>query len=381
MNALPQAAGVCGEAGYTTEVDSVSRAQWAAILGHFADASLYQTWAYESVRSGEARLSHFVLRDRGRVVAAAQLRVVRLPMLRFGVAYVRWGPMWKPHGAPPDPRVLAAALAGLRAEYVTRRGLCLRILPYLHQDEDQALDAVLRAQGFERLHAEAPQRTLLLPLAPSITELRAGLDQKWRNCLNKAQRNGLVLEEGDDDGLFERFEGIHAEMVSRKQFTPTSDVREFRAMQRDLPGNQKMRVFLATSGEGLAAGVVCSRLGDFGVFLHGATSNAGMATKAAYLLQWRAIEWLKAGGARYYNLHGINPLTNPGTYHFKAGLCGRQGRDLHYLGSYQAASTQAMQLVIQAASSTWRAARQGRTTLQQLLRRWGPESHAPRSFR
>jgi hypothetical protein len=46
---------------------------------------------------------------------------------------------------------------------------------------------------------------------------------------------------------------------------------------------------------------------------------------------------MKERGVKVYNLNGISPEQNPGTYHFKRGLAGRNGRDLHYLGKFDAA--------------------------------------------
>jgi lipid II:glycine glycyltransferase (peptidoglycan interpeptide bridge formation enzyme) len=43
---------------------------------------------------------------------------------------------------------------------------------------------------------------------------------------------------------------------------------------------------------------------------------------------------MKNSGCKYYNLNGINPLINPGTYHFKAGLSGKSGKDVYYLGRF-----------------------------------------------
>jgi lipid II:glycine glycyltransferase (peptidoglycan interpeptide bridge formation enzyme) len=59
-----------------------------------------------------------------------------------------------------------------------------------------------------------------------------------------------------------------------------------------------------------------------------------MANKGSYLLQWKAIEWMKNNGCRRYNLNGINPIVNPGSYHFKAGLSGKNGKDVYYLGRF-----------------------------------------------
>ena len=54
------------------------------------------------------------------------------------------------------------------------------------------------------------------------------------------------------------------------------------------------------------------------------------------MLQWKMIEWLKKNECAYYDLNGINPRTNPGTYQFKTGLCGRNGQDVYFLGQFDA---------------------------------------------
>lgn len=343
--------------GYAVDVDSVDKAGWHELLDRFADANIYQSWAYESARGGGRNISRIVLRKDAEVVAAAQVKIVKLPLLKLGVAYVRWGPMWRLRGRAADASVLSVALDAIRHEYAVRRGLTVRLLPYVLADERDTFHPLLGAGRFERLRNDTPQRTLLMSLEHPLPELRARFDQKWRNCLNRAEKNGLVVEEGTGDDLFERFIAIHAQMHARKGFVAGSDVGEFRAIQRELPERHKMRVFLASTNGELAAGAVCSRIGDHGVYLHGATSDAGMPTNASYLLQWRALAWLKDGGATSYNLHGINPAANPGTYRFKAGLSGRSGRDLHYLGTYECggpASSHALVGLAESLRRAWR---------------------------
>lgn len=352
--------------GFTVEVDNVDKAGWHDVLDRFSDANIYQSWSYEAMRGGEQGTSRLVLRKGVEVVAAAQARIVKTPLVNVGVAYFRWGPVWRTRARAPDPQCLALTLACIRDEYVRRRGLSVRILPYLHSDQREALQPVLTNAHYDLLPAETPQRTLLIPLAASLPELRVRLEQKWRNCLNRAEKNELVIEEGTDDELFEQFIRIHQEMRDRKRFEAMSDVNAFRAIQQDLPERHKMRVFLATAQGKLAAGVVSSKIGDFGIFLHGATSDSGMTSNASYLLQWRALEWLKAHGADSYNLHGINPVTNPGTYRFKAGLCGRNGRDVHYLGTYESRAAGTAQALVDLAQSMRRVYRTSRTAIRQL---------------
>jgi len=97
-----------------------------------------------------------------------------------------------------------------------------------------------------------------------------------------------------------------------------------------------MRVLLCSSEDRqLSAGLVISAMGDTGIYLFGATNELGMKNGASYMLQWHAIQYLKEVGIARYNLHGINPETNPGTYHFKAGLCGRNGSEARFIGQYE----------------------------------------------
>src|SRR5688572_25532753 len=80
----------------SVEVDRIDESSWSDLSSTFADANIYQTWPYEAIKSGEANLSHLVLKHDARVVAAIQARIVRMPYLRSGVAYVRWGPLSQP---------------------------------------------------------------------------------------------------------------------------------------------------------------------------------------------------------------------------------------------------------------------------------------------
>ncbi len=365
--------------GCVVEVDGVDKTAWHALLDRFVDASIYQTWSYEATSSTAPEVSHLVLRRGAEVIAAAQARIVRLPLLNWGVAYIRWGPLWQLRGHEPDLRTLDLVLACIHREYALRRGLTVRVLPYLHSDQRETFQPVLESSRYANLVHDTPQRTLLMSLDGALPDLRARLEQKWRNCLNRAEKNELVIEEGDGDDLFERFVGIHQEMRDRKGFAAMSDLNQFRAIQRDLPDRHKMRIFLASRHGDLAAGVVCSRIGDFGLFLHGATSDAGMGSNASYVLQWRALAWLKSQGASTYNLHGINPVTNPGTYRFKAGLAGRNARDVHYLGTFESSSGAKARALMGLANSVRRAYRDGRMAVRQLYAAPGREQPASRA--
>lgn len=255
-----------------------------------------------------------------KIVAAAQIRIVRIPVLGLGAAYIRWGPLCQLRNQNADPDVFRMAVRALRNEYVCLRGLILRIFPILYDDNANLCLETLQQEGYTPTPEESPQRTLILDIQPPLEEIRKNLKQKWRNCLNRAERNQLELIEGTDDSLFVDFIGLYRELLRRKQFKEPNDINEFRTIQHELSTKFKMGIFLCRSNGFSSAGAICTAIGETGVYLFGATNDQGMKNKGSYLLQWKAIQWMKNNGCRYYNLNGINPLTNPGTYHFKAGI-------------------------------------------------------------
>jgi lipid II:glycine glycyltransferase (peptidoglycan interpeptide bridge formation enzyme) len=123
-------------------------------------------------------------------------------------------------------------------------------------------------------------------------------------------------------------------MMDRKRFVEFADPAYCRAVQRELPPGQKLRVFLCKNDDGFCHGTICSAFGDTGMSLFGATSNRGRRYNASYLIHWRMVEWMKSQGCQLNDLNGINPMTNPSLYEFKSGLAGAHGHDVHLLGTF-----------------------------------------------
>ncbi len=322
------------EDGYTAEFDTVDEHEWYKIIDQFSDANLYQTWSYDAVRCGEKNISHFILRLDNKIIAAAQARIVRIPIIGLGAAYIRWGPLWRLRYQKAGPTIFQMVIRALRNEYVCQRGLILRMFPVLYNDDTNLIKDTLITERYIPTPEEGSQRTLILDIQPPIEEIRKNFKQKWRNCLNRAERNQIELIEGTDDILFEDFIKLYRELLQRKKFKEPNDINEFRMIQRELPTKFKMGIFLCHDNGNNSAGAICAAIGETGVYLFGATNAQGMKNKGSYLLQWKAIQWMKNNGCRYYNLNGINPTVNPGSYHFKAGISGNNGKAIHYLGRF-----------------------------------------------
>ena len=320
---------------YSVEVDTVDKDTWYKIIKDFSDANIYQTWSYDEIRFGRKKISHLIVKNDGIIVAAAQVRIVKIPFSAIGIAYVFWGPLWKLKESSINTDIFTRAIRALKSEYAERRGLLLRIYPVLFSDEADVFLPILKNEGFTLLEKENAGRTLLIDLRQDLDVLRKGLDQKWRNCLNRAEKNGLEMIVGEEEGLFVEITKIYWEMVKRKALIELSDINHLKVVQRDLPPNLKLKVILCRLNGETCAGGIFSAIGATAVYHVGATSNAGMKSNGSYIIQWAFIKWLKENGFLYYDLNGINPETNPGTYHFKRGLGGRKGREVEFLGRFQ----------------------------------------------
>jgi lipid II:glycine glycyltransferase (peptidoglycan interpeptide bridge formation enzyme) len=116
---------------------------------------------------------------------------------------------------------------------------------------------------------------------------------------------------------------------------PTADIEHHRRLHGMLPAELKMDVVLAREDGRPCAGAIVATAGDTAVYLFGATNEAGMRSSGAYLVQWEVLKRLKDRGIRLYDLHGINPELNPGTYHFKKGLAPRTAKEVTFSGQVQ----------------------------------------------
>jgi len=310
--------------GWQVEVDRATPQEWSGMLDLFDDANIYQTAAYGGVRWREKNLSRLVLKRDGEVRGMAQLRIIRPTPLKFGMAYLRWGPLWARRGLPHDPEVPMRLAHAIENEYLDKRKLFLRIIPNAFAGSSRAatMQSVFSRFTAESSDAEGGYRTFVLDLSPSLDELRKSFDPKWRNKLSGAEKNGLTVTAGNGCAEYRVFREMYGQMHQRKAFESTVDVDEFGRIQDGLSESQRMRVLLCEHKGNAVAGLVVSAIGDSAIYLLGATSDDGLKAKGSYLLQWNMIQWLKREGIRRYDLGGIDPAANPGVYLFKRGFSG-----------------------------------------------------------
>lgn len=306
-------------------VEVVSSDDWDILLKQFADANYRQLAAYSMAASARVNAIsiNVAIREGGSLLGLCNVRIRKLPLLSFGIAYVNGAPLVLNSDKSIDCATsLSRCLNALRKEFVGARGHVLRVIGVARADmlPEVAHRAFLDA-GFVATSAKG-YRTIFVDVKRELPEIRRGFDQKWRNILNKAERQDLQIIRGTAPDLFEKFGQLYSGLVARKKLKVDLGPEFFVALQDNLAVPDQLVVHLAMQGDNVVAGHIGAYHGDTAVYLLGAANEAGNKSNASYLLQWRVIEYAQERGCNWYDLGGIDPEGNPDVYRFKARIGG-----------------------------------------------------------
>jgi hypothetical protein len=337
----------------------ISEQQWDALVLKFRDASYRQCSSYASAAArhvGAVSELNCLMEERG-LMGLAEVRVKPIPMTAFGLAYASYAPIVMLEDTF-DERQFGKCLDLLVEEYVERRGLLLRIAPALIDGGSfqDAQISCLKDRGFHPASTQSARQTFVLDIRRPLEEIRRDFDAKWRSDLVKSEKADLRITRSVNPNDFDQFEQIFLELTKKKGFMPHQDVRFFKHVQSGASPDQKLVLHLAWQGDELLAGHLGSFMGRTAVYLLGASTSKGRDLRAAYLLQWKAIQHAKDTGNFFYDLGGIDQQKNPDVYRFKRRL---NGRFVTELGAYELAPGRVSHCVIQLAEKARNFLRRG----------------------
>lgn len=345
-------------------IEYLDHDSWQRAARAFDDYNYRQVWEF-GVACAErlgACCEHVAFRQAQQTVGLADVRIKQLPLLRTGVAYITGAPLVRQAGQA-DPDCLRACLQILAAEYVERRGLTLRIQPAPGWPQWNAAQTdVFVDLGFAPAPHWPGYRTLLLDINRNETDIRKTLAQKWRNGLNRAERNNLLVRSGTGTDMFQTFCGLYRGLLDRKKFNVDLHADFYAGVQHSLAEPEAFVVSLTEDAGQIVAGHVASILGDTCVYLLGATNEQGIQDKSSYLLQWHTIQSARQRGCRWYDLGGIDPQANPGVYHFKQGL---GGADVTAAGPFERQPAGIRRHIVRSCERVYRSARRLKEFVQQ----------------
>jgi hypothetical protein len=241
-----------------------------------------------------------------------------------------------------DPEGIVQALARVEARKVPLLGsfawmpkgpVCSEAF-----DPWSGLEEALRTLGFagwaaspwEAVAAEAVPvpgpRTIWLDLTRGWDALLQDMDSQFRYGARRALRDGLLVSSTVSEAQARAFHGLCLAISARKGFDlPASEaLMQQLLLQSRSGGPVEARLFVATSQDSLVGGAFILRAGKHVHYLWGAVDRAHARARAGEALQCAVIEWALAQQCTLYDLEGIDPINNAGTYQFKKKVGGSE---------------------------------------------------------
>ncbi|WP_416545043.1 GNAT family N-acetyltransferase [Limnohabitans sp. DCL3] len=293
---------------------SLPQAQWEEF--HSAQhGALQQSWRYgEALLALGVRVHRAMVWQDDRLVALAQF-VCKRWLGYLSVASCSRGPVWHPDVTAQQRSAVYKRL---------RQSLPVPWLkvPLFSPDRSQAQLDPIEIQGMSRVMTG--YATVLLDLTQTLPALKAGLDGKWRNRLNKALSNDHIRCHVQPslkrcDWLL----GKELDQREAKKFhgLPTQFVQAYIAAAAD--HRQAFAVAYAEVGKNTIAGMLFLIHGRVASYHMGWADEQGRQLSAHNALLWASVIHLKGLGLEVLDLGGVNTHDLPGISRFKLGTGGQ----------------------------------------------------------
>jgi hypothetical protein len=277
--------------------------------------ALQQAWLYgEALNSLGVRVHRAMVWEEGRLLAVAQFMCKRM-LGYLSVASCTRGPVWQPDVLPKQRSAIYKLL---------RQSLPVPWLKVVLFSPDRSADQVdpAETQGLSRVMTG--YATVLLDLKQSLPTLKAGLEGKWRNRLNKAlstekirfhvqpslKRCEWLLGKELDQREAKKFHGL-----------PTNFVQAYVAAAKDQ--RPAFVVAYAERGKNTVAGMLFLIHGRVASYHMGWADEEGRQLSAHNALLWESLVYLQTLGIEVLDLGGVNTHDLPGISRFKLGTGGR----------------------------------------------------------
>lgn len=293
---------------------------WDRFVALAPSGSYPQLTAWAEASEAKGWTATRVVADAPGGPVGAQVLLHRMRPGPFRRGYATRGPI----AATLDRSALAAFTGALQRAAGRHRLSHVVIDPELEPGE---VERWLEELGWQRLPmAIQIDRTRLIDLTLPEERLWSDLRSSCRWSINKARRSGYGAVDEGEAGL-DAFGELYLETARRVGFEANAAYREtFQAFGRRGLG----RLLVARDAEGRpAATLMLLDCGDRVVERYGASSAAGAAGRANYLVKWEAIRSSRERGMRRYDMWGTE---GAGLAEFKASFGGYERR---YIGAWE----------------------------------------------
>jgi len=279
---------------------------WDAVHAAAA-AALQQDWAYGSSLAmlGVPVLRARVVRD-GEQVAQAQFIVRKWGGLG-AMALCTRGPVWSQVLTPKEESQVYALL---------KKTLTLSVIRFMAVTPEEAAGLHHGLSPMRRIMSG--MSTVMLDLTPTLEELRAQLDRRWRHRLVGGENSEMVIHRvGTNAGQYRWL--LDAEMKQRTDKNLDGLPVQFFDNYVDARKQPAKNILTlrADVGRDRVAAMMFLLHGEAATYQVGWTSDKGRDLHAHNLILWKGIEALKERGIRMLDLGGVNTIRSAGIARFK----------------------------------------------------------------
>lgn len=250
----------------------------------------------EAKRFSRYRPVRIIVDRPGRTSLAVGALAKRVPLL---------GEWWHlPAGPPGENAQEVLEAANAVAEFARARGaFLLKIEPRL---EPESAPTIRLAGLVDTVRIVPNPSTILVDVRGSEEELFARIGKKARNSVNRAQRDGIVVERvaASDHACGQLYRLL--EETAQGRFVLREE-RYYRQFWQRFERSGNGQLFFASRGSDLVAGAFAMALGDKTTYKDGASVRAKSAYGASHAVQWEVLRWANERGAHTHDLCGAPP--------------------------------------------------------------------------
>lgn len=198
----------------------------------------------------------------------------------------------------------------------TRNGVFLvKIEPELLKNSETIAD-LLKMGLVKAANIQPNASTVLINLTGSLDEIIAGLNQKGRHAIRRAERDGVRVERvtANDENCKRMFDLLAVTAEGNFRLRNYSYYKKFWQTYQNAGLGQ---LFFAYVDDQIVASAFALIFGQKSTYKDGASVRERPAYGASHLLQWEVIKWAKENGSLRHDLCGtppsdrINDTTHP----------------------------------------------------------------------
>ena len=249
---------------------------------------------------------------------AGYLQILQKSALRglLQVVILDRGPLWL--DGYGDLEHFQAFVQAFRRDFPPRIGRAVRILPEIQATPD--VENILKAASFRR--KSQPYQTIFIDLQKDKSLLRSELKKNWRGTLNKAEKQGLVVDWDGSKRYLDWFLKFYRFDMKTKGYQGASVELIKTLANQFIPDKGLMLGRALKDGRAVAAILIfCHGRGS--TYQIGWNTQEGRLYGAHNLLLWNACLRLQNHGFKMFDLGGVNDTDAHTVKAFKEGMGGQ----------------------------------------------------------